>query len=151
MSEPVVAYRRGRTSFSLGLAIISVVVLFALGGRLPDRYDNLFVVALVVPGASMAVGGFCAYMLTEWAERANLGARLARVAALTLIAPLIGFLLAAIAMGLGKPGLVLLALLLGLKQFAVPALLTTFTWSLLHVFVIRPWLSRQATGPVRAR
>lgn len=98
----------------------------------------------------MAIGGFFAYMLTEWPERANLGARLGRVLALTVIAPLIGFLIAALPIGLVSPELMMAAIQFGPMLFAVPALLTTFAWSLLHVFVIRPWLSRQA-DTVRVR
>jgi hypothetical protein len=139
MSEPVVAYRRGRTSFSLGLAAVSAAVLFALGG-----YDDFFVPALAFPSAVMAIGGFFAYMLTEWPERANLGARLARVLALTVISPLIAFLIAAGVIGLISPVIMMAVVQIGPMLFVVPALLTTFAWSLLHVFVIRPWLSRQA-------
>ena len=150
MSEPVVAYRRGRTSFSLGLAAVSAVVLFAFWGRPPDRSDYFYVPALAIPSACMAIGGFFAYMLTEWPERANLGARLGRVLALTVISPLIAFLIAAGVGGLIYPPLMMAVIQIGPMLVGVPALLTTFAWSLLHVFVIRPWLSRQA-DTVRVR
>jgi hypothetical protein len=135
---------KGRTSFCLGLAVISAVVLVVLEAGLPDRYDSLFPRLSAAPLAGIAIGGFCAYWLTEWLGSTSTGARLARVAALTLIAPLVAFPIAVLGIGFDDREILDTALWLVPRQFAVPAFITTLAWSLLHVFIIWPRLSRQS-------
>ena len=150
MSDPTALFRQGRWVFSLGLGgvtLAAIVPWIVLQGDASPGPLLLFF--LIVPAGSMAAGAFGAYTLTRWGENGGALRRLLRVGTLTLIAPPIACLIAALVLALATNpfaiSIFLLTLVGGTRMFALPALAMTVVWSFVHVFVVRPWLSRQAT------
>lgn len=135
--------------FSLGLGGVTLPFIVAwIVWHWEPSPGPLLLFFLIVPAGSMAAGAFGAYTLTKWGESGGALRRLLRVGTLTLLAPPIAFLIAALVLALATNpfaiSVFLLTLIGGTRMFALPALAMTVAWSFVHVFAVHPRLSARA-------
>lgn len=147
----ILSFHDGRRWFSLGLALASFVVaatMAKVSASVPEAPLKTILFFSASAALGMAIGGYAGYTLTRLSETPAGKGGVPRPVALTLLVPLFAFPVAATILG-GSTGDVLaipLALFLGLNIFGLPCVATTFLWSVLFLYVIRPWHLRRIAG-----
>ncbi len=151
--DPSLSFHDGRRWFSLGLALVSFVVA-ATTAKVSASTSDVPLKLLLFFSASgalgMAIGGYAAYTLTRQSETPAGKGGVPRPVALTLLVPLFAFPIAAMILGSSTGSVVAIPLAVfgGLMVFGLPCVATTFLWSVLFLYVIRPWRLRRIAGGV---